>query len=222
MTRYLFAVAILAATICACAPIQIPQRTVEGKVVVSVSDPGVRIEILQPATYVGATRFVLFEVADCEIHLFVDADDAKNIRRLYWVQFEAYLPEHPTLAYSHHPAYSPTTLSGLPFYQRARFGQTSESPSPGSDAERAFSLLKEKGYTLPAETVNVTYKHFLDSTMRKELLLIMLEDMSLAGTTFAQLVRDNEVQPTWAPIAAKLLERAPQAFAITPTEGSVR
>lgn len=215
MKQLILTLAIFFTSIVASAQALPPMRTVDGNVVLSQSDPNARIEILLPATYVGAVRFTLYDVADCEIHLFVDADEAKQVRRLYWVQFEAYLPEHPTLAYEHHPAYTPTELNGLPFYQRARFGQSTDTPKPGSDADRAYKLLSENGYKLPAETVNVTYKHFLGTKMRKEVLLMVIEDMALTGTSFSQLVKNNELQPTWAPIADKLLERSPKAFAIS-------
>jgi len=215
MKRLILALSLLFVAFSVCAETLMPRRTVTGNTVLSKADPDARIEILQPAAYVGAVRFALYDVADCEIHLFVDTDASKKVRRLYWVQYEAYLAEHPTLKYEKHPAYSPTALNGLPFHQRARFGQSSDTPQPGSDAERAFALLAEKGYSLPAETVNVTYKHFLDATMRKEVLLMVIEDMALTGTSFSQLVVNNELQPAWKPVADKLLERAPKAFRIT-------
>lgn len=190
-----------------------PLRTVNGNVIASQNDPAAQIEVLPVATYVGAVRFVLFGAADCEIHLFVEADQSKRVKRLYWVQFEAYLPEQPTLRYEPHRAYSPLEMSGLPFYQRARFGRTSEAPQPGSDADQAYRLLKNNGYTLPPETVNVTYKHFFGD-MRKELLLLVIEDMSLSNTTFAQLVQGGAVQPSWAPIAEQLKARAAKVFSV--------
>ncbi|WP_297802109.1 hypothetical protein [Arenimonas sp. GDDSR-1] len=192
-----------------------PLRTVEGTAVVSQNDPAARIEVPSGAVYVGAVRFVLFEAADCEIHLFVEADASKRIKRLYWVQFEAYLPEQPTLLYETSATYSPLEMSSLPFYQRARFGQSSDVPRPGSDADEAYALLKRNGYTLPAETVNVTYKHFFDG-MRKELLLLVLEDMSLSGVTFAQLLKDQKLQPAWEPVAEQLKARSSKVFTIHP------
>ena len=215
MKHCLLALAVLFNTSCATAEALKPERRVEGTVVLSAKDPSARIAVPARATYVGAVRFVLFRAADCEIHVFVEADASKKVERIYWVQFEAYLPEHPKLVYSVHPAYSPTTLGGLPFYQRARFGQSTDPIEPGSDAERVFSMLKAAGYTVPAETVNVTYKHFLDATMRKELMLIVLEDISTTGVTFAQLVKGDQVTPAWASVAAKLLGREPKAFAVT-------
>lgn len=191
-----------------------PQRTVTGNTVVSPRDPAASIEIVPPATYIGAERFVLFGAADCEIHLFVDADADKRIRRLYWVQFEAYLPEHPELSYAPSRHYSPTTLSGLPFHQRARFGTAADVPKAGSDAERGYAMLKAAGYTLPAETINATFIHYPDAAKRTEVLVIVLEDMAPTGVTFAKLTEGGTISPSWAPVAEQLLDRASKAFAV--------
>jgi hypothetical protein len=192
-----------------------PERTVSGNTVSSSADPKGSITVNANATYVGALRFVLVGTADCEIHLFVAADAAKRVRRIFWVQFEGYLPEHPTLKYTHHPAYKPVTMSGLPFYQRARFGGAEDVPAPGSEAERVFALLREKGYTVPAETVNVTYKHFLGTAMRKEILLMVIDDMASTGATFADFVQGNSVTPRRAQVAEKLLANASTVFTVT-------
>src|SRR5207253_2835100 len=72
-----------------------PERKAEGNVVTSHRDPSVRIELPKSVQYVGADRWVLYDIADCELHAFVNADRQKNVQRLYWVQFEAYLPTKP-------------------------------------------------------------------------------------------------------------------------------
>src|SRR6202008_433337 len=69
-----------------------PERVVSGRTLVSVSAPGVRVELAEPFRYVGGQRFALYDVADAEQHLFVEADASGLVRRLYWLQFEAYLP----------------------------------------------------------------------------------------------------------------------------------
>jgi len=33
------------------------------------------------------TGGVLYGMADCELHAFVEADSQKNVERLYWIQF---------------------------------------------------------------------------------------------------------------------------------------
>ena len=79
-----------------------PDRSVSDNTVVSRRDPAVQIKLPSSACYVGADRFLLSDrelgdFDDCELHVFVNADDARNVRKLYWVQFEAYLPSQPSL-----------------------------------------------------------------------------------------------------------------------------
>lgn len=58
---------------------------------------------------------VLYGIADCELHAFVESDNQQNVQRLYWVQFEGYLPSKPEL---HHAYDSPRhlTIGGMDFY----------------------------------------------------------------------------------------------------------
>jgi hypothetical protein len=44
---------------------------------------------------------VLYGIADCELHAFVEADQEQNVQRFYWVQFEAYLPTKPDLKHQY-------------------------------------------------------------------------------------------------------------------------
>ncbi len=66
------------------------RRTVAGQSVSSAQDPKVKLTFDRAFRYVGADRFNLYNVADAEVHVFVDADANKNVKRLYWVQFEEY------------------------------------------------------------------------------------------------------------------------------------
>ena len=63
-----------------------PERKVEGHVITSMRDPAVRISLPNSAQYLGAQRWVLHDMADCELHVFVDATPQKLVQRLYWVQ----------------------------------------------------------------------------------------------------------------------------------------
>ena len=67
------------------AQIKSPERKVEGNVIISEHDPKVRIQLPKSVQYVGADRWVLYGVADCELHAFVEADGQKKVQRLYWV-----------------------------------------------------------------------------------------------------------------------------------------
>src|SRR5262249_16565265 len=50
-----------------------PERKASGNTVTSERDPRIKIEVPKSAKYVGADRWILYGVADCEIHGYVDA-----------------------------------------------------------------------------------------------------------------------------------------------------
>lgn len=195
---------------------QKPSRTVEGTTITSTEDPAVRLTLPTAARYVGADRWVLYGVADCEIHLFVEADAEGNIRRLYWVQFEGYIPSRPELKYRPNDKRI-EKIGGLEFRTRARFGPTTEPARADSDLDRAIQLLRGKGYKLPTHMMNVRFIHYLDEAMRKELMIIVGEDLTLVGKTSDQLMMDKAPTEEWAPISEGLVQRAKMAIQLVPT-----
>ncbi|HEX6637397.1 MAG TPA: hypothetical protein VF033_07055, partial [Steroidobacteraceae bacterium] len=68
-----------------------PERMVRGSRLVSKADPAATITLPKEAAYVGADRWDLYDIADAELHVFVEADREKKVKALYWIQFEAYL-----------------------------------------------------------------------------------------------------------------------------------
>ncbi|WP_029919919.1 hypothetical protein [Nevskia soli] len=91
LTRLL--ITALACTVpCATAHGKAPERAVTGTAVISAHEPALRIERPATAQYVGAARWDLYGMADCELHVFVEADARKSVERPYRVQFESRLP----------------------------------------------------------------------------------------------------------------------------------
>jgi len=121
----------IAAVLVACVSAQAerPERKVELNVVISHNDPAVQIELPKSARYLGADRWVLYGIADCELHGFVEADKKKQVQQLYWIQFEGYLPSKPDL---HHQYDSPThaTIGGLDFSSTHGFAAATKSSTP--------------------------------------------------------------------------------------------
>lgn len=70
-----------------------PAASVYGNVITHLGEK-VRVRVPEQAVYAGVERFNLYGVADAEIHVFVEADAVKKMQRLYWVQFESYLPDN--------------------------------------------------------------------------------------------------------------------------------
>lgn len=182
-----------------------PERVVDGTTVISSRNPRIHIEMPATAQYLGAERWNLYDVADCEIHVFVDAGKDRVVKRLYWIQFEGHLYPQNHYDYSKD---EPRVIQGMDFRVRARFGPTSEAPKPGSDLEHVLKMIANAGYELPADMMNVRLVHLPDEAHQRELMVIYSEDLAPTGLTAAELRHGNEPAPAWRPIEAALIERA--------------
>jgi hypothetical protein len=114
--------------------VESPERKVEGNVLISDREPKVRIQLPNNVQYVGAERWELLGIADCELHAFVEADQQQNVRKLFWIQFEGYLPTKPNLKH-HYDSPRHTTIGGLDFYVDTWVRADSDRVTPDSDLE---------------------------------------------------------------------------------------
>jgi hypothetical protein len=189
-----------------------PQSRIEGNTITSTGDPAARIELLDSPVYVGGDRWVLYGMADCELHAFVHADAQKNVQRLYWIQFESYLPTRPEL---HHTYDSPrhTQINGLDFYVDTWL-DTGGHITPDSDVEHIHTLLENHGYKLPSGMISVRLVHLFDEQKRKELMFIYSEDVSSTGHTVSQLRSGGPAHDQWPKIEKALIDRAAKSIAI--------
>ena len=194
-----------------------PERKVLGNVVTSERDPAVRIALPRAARYVGADRWALYGIADCELHAFVEADSHKKVQRLYWVQFEGYLPSRPDL---HHTYDSPkhATIGGMDFYVDTWVRAKDATTESGSDREHIEALVRAKGYEMPEAMMYVRLVHLLDKENRKELMIIYGEDLAPTGFTAADLREGGKAHEQWPAIADALLERAEWRITIGPSK----
>ena len=189
---------------CLAAQIGIPERRVQGNVI--VSDP---VQIEPPATvhYLAADRWVLYDIANCELHAFVEADAGSRVQRLYWLQFEGYVPSRPDL---HHTYDSPwhTTIGGLDFYVDTWVRANTESIEPGSDRAHIEALMRAKGFQMPDGMMYVRLVHLLDEQKRKELMIIYGEDLAPTGFSAADLQKGGKAFGQWHGIEEGLVDRA--------------
>jgi len=202
-----------------------PERKVSGNVITSLRDPAIRIELPNAAQYVGADRWVLYGIADCELHAFVEADKSGatsgatsgNVQRLYWIQFEGYVPSRPDL---HHTYDSPkhATIGGLDFYVDAYVRAKDATGDPGSDREHIEALMSARGYRMPEAMMYVRLVHLLDNEKRKELIIIYGEDLASTGFSAAELSEGGKAHDRWPALADALLERAERRITIDPAK----
>src|SRR5688572_5344805 len=92
MKRPLFGLGAVLFSCLLIAAVKAPEREVKRNRLISKSDPAITIQVPRSAVYLGAERWNLYDVADCELHLFVEAYPDKTVKAMYWIQFEAYLP----------------------------------------------------------------------------------------------------------------------------------
>lgn len=196
---------------------QAPERkVVNNNIIISNHDPKVRIELPKSVWYVGVDRFILQGIADCELYAFVEVDDQKNVQRLYWIQFEDYLPSKPEL---HHHYQSPRhmTIGGFSFYLDTWVKRTNENITAGSDEDHIMALLLSRGYELPPGMMSVRLVHLLDEQKRRELMIIYSENLKQTGFAAADLKKGGKAENLWLSLEDDLLTRTRQEIQIEPT-----
>ena len=201
-------------------PTKHPERTVAGNVITSERDPKVRIELPRSVRYVGADRWVLYGMADCELHAFVEENDQMSLQRLYWVQFEGYLPTRPELRHTYD---SPrhTNIDGYDFYVDTWVAPSDATDEPGSDSEHIKALLRAGGYNIPG-MMKVRLVHLLDEQKRKELMIIYGEDLAATGFSVDDLNQGGKARDRWPAIAEGLIDRARRRISLSPRRAASR
>ena len=187
------------------------ERTVQGNTVISNRDPQVHIDVPPSATFVGTDTWMLQSYwDDIMLYAFVDAGAQRQVQRLYWVQFEAYLPSHPE-EHHHYDSTRHVTLGGMDFL----VDTWTESPGsqkdvPDSDDAHLHGLLTAKGYSLPASMMTVRFVHLMDGG-RKELMFIYSEPTP-AGLIAGDLKKSGKAYGQWAELEKGLIERGEKSF----------
>jgi hypothetical protein len=187
---------------------QVRGRSVKDQVLTSTEMPAVRIEFDKGFEYVGGHSFILYDVARAEQHFFLDADKEGRIKRMYWIQFEGYLPTNVNVY--HYKVSKTVDIGGLEFIADAYARNMKDSPGrPDSDGARARAFLEGKGYRMASEDVlSQRLVHLIDEAKRNELMIIYREDLSGMGLTAADLAEGGRAAPEWDEIANALLDRA--------------
>lgn len=190
-----------------------PERKIDGNAIISERDPKVRIELPASVQYLGADRWILYEIADCELHAFVEADEQKNVQRLYWIQFEGYIPTRPEL---HHTYDSPrhVTIGGLDFFLDIWTNSQDDKSKPGSDTEHIRKLIAARGFKMPANSMSVRLVHLLDEAKRKELMIIYGEDLGPLGFSAVDLNKGGKAHQERPALEKGLIERAKEKIVL--------
>lgn len=181
LVRLFIAIAVAAFPVASFAATPAPnQGSVKGNTLASSAFPVGSISIDRKFNYIGTTSFVLYEVADCEIHVFAELD-GKRVQRFYWIQFEGYLATKPHNHYDYSKDPQRTMLGGHAFHERVWFRNienAGKTMRPGSDSVAVWKLFEDNGLTLGTDIMQMRLVR-LDESKRRELMIIYSESLSL-------------------------------------------
>ena len=193
---------------------QAAQAEVHDRVLTSRAFPVGTITIEPDLTYLGNEEFVLYGLAACEIHLWVDAPN-KRVQRMYWVQFESYLATNSyTYDYSDLPGR--LKLGSHVFFNGVRFFNLADDKRkwrPGSDYEHVLRMLEGRGYSLGPELMELALFR-VDQAARRELMIIYIEDLATQGLRAAELTDTKDSASASGRIAEALRKRAVSGIAV--------
>lgn len=198
-----------------------PAAHVERNLVTYPGDRTLKVTVPAAATYLGADRFILKDISDCEMHIFVEADAQRRVKRVYWVHFESNLPSKPDAQMHYGDTDRKAQLWGSTAWVSAVPGLMTRTPRPGSDTEHFRNLIKNAGYTMPPGLATVRLVRLLDDPQgtgygRKELMLIFGEDLALRGNlSYEQVTTDGKPNSEWAKLEKPLVDDASKAFDVT-------
>jgi hypothetical protein len=152
-------------------------RSVRERTLTSRSNPRVEISFDNAYDYVGGQRWELYGLADAEQHLFIDPGSDGTAARLYWVQFEQYLPSN-----RHTYDYARTRtvdVGGLDFVYdtRAYADFSALNRDPDSDGAHAQALVESRGVGFPKAAVRARMIHLPDTDRRSEFMIIYAESV---------------------------------------------
>jgi hypothetical protein len=185
------------------------ERTVKGQTLRSPHTPAIKLTFDPQFKYAGADRFDLYGIADAEIHVFVDADEQKKVRRMFWVQFESFLP-HTSDTYKYKSGKT-VKLGPLEFLVDTRpFGIPTNPESDGGHVKR---LLESKGLQWPKEAVRARLIHLPTPDRRSELMIIYVEDGKVAHVPPEDFVNFQNNQ-RWPQIEKLVLSHAQRLMTV--------
>lgn len=189
-------------------------RSASGNTLVSDRDPAVVMRFGSAYEYVGGQKFVLYGVADTEQHFFAETDAGGVLRSVFWIQFEAYLPDN-SYRYDYEDSPERLTLGGYDFYVDAAPVRSDPSHRRrGTDGAMARQLLQNKGLSLPLEFAYARLVHLTDEARRKELMIIFIDDLAPLGVSAVDLQPDGSAARRWDTLQRDHLDKIQSAMTL--------
>jgi hypothetical protein len=189
------------------------ERDVKGQTIISNQLPAADLTFSNDFHYLGSQVVNIYGTADAEQHIFGIPDSAGPVSRLYWVQFEHYLPTN-SHTYSYRPDRT-VDVGGLQFiYDVQAFSNYGGAVrDPRSDGAAVVALLTKRKLTVPARFARVRMFHLPTADHRSELMIIYGE--ALPAESRVPVSEDGVSLDTADPADAKLiLQRALQGLTL--------
>ena len=186
------------------------QRLADG-IIVSSQEPSLAIKVDSSFEYVGRHTFKIRDVAAGERFVFVDAE-ASQIKRLFLVQFEGFLPEID--AYYRYNLSASPVVAGYPFRSKGYAFDIVDSiaASPVSESAATYPFLEENGYEVPQQWMMWRSLTVVDDAKKKELIIFYVEDVASTSLSLDEFYVNDEASDGWAEIQKGLESRANASF----------
>ena len=191
------------------------ERAVAGNILTSRKDPAVRIEFDSSFRHLGGQKFVLYGVADTEQHFFIETTSDDEVQSIYWLQFEAYLPDN-NYSYDYEDSPLRLEIGGFNFFTDTAVVQTDPNLKRrrGTDGTLAREFLDSKGYSFPKNYSYSRKVYLTDESRRKELMIIYVDSLAPTGFTGSDLQEGGQAADQWPAIEATHLDKVRRTLSI--------
>lgn len=194
-------------------------RNASGNQLTSSYDPESILTFGDDYRYLGGQKFILYGVADTEQHFYVETTEDGTLESLYWIQYEAYLPDKP-YTYDYDDSPLRVTLGDTEFYTdtaMVEFDPTIKRKR-GTDGAMAREFLAKHGYVFPGDFAYARLVYLTDESRTKELMIIFIDDLADYGVTAAELNEGGSSASRYGEIEQALIDRIKATLSVTRPE----
>ena len=186
-----------------------------GNDLISDHDPAATLRFHPDYRYLGGQKFILYGVADTEQHFFVETTEGGALQSVYWIQYEAYLPDK-RYTYDYDDSPLRVTLGDHVFYtDTSTFAwDPDKKRKRGTDGAMARQFLATHGFSYPDEVLYARLVYLTDAARNKELMIIFMDDLDRYGATAAELAEEGAQADRWPEIEQAHLRRVEQTLEV--------
>ena len=194
-------------------------RTVSGNDLISDYDPAVILSFDPAYRHIGGQKFILYGVADTEQHFFIETTADKQLKSVYWIQYEAFLADKP-YTYDYDDSPLRLMLDDYQFYTDTAVVEfdPARKRQRGTDGAMARQFLASKGYEMPTDFAYARLVYLTDETRQKELMIIFIDDLVSHGLSAAELKDGGDNASRWPDVEQAHLDRISKTLSVLPRE----